>query len=266
MPRQERGIAMEFFGIGMPEFMMILVIAIVIFGPDKIPQMASQVGKAVRDFRRYTNELTKEFNDATGGLKDEFANIASDIRGELAQAQADLRSQLDLTDVLNMNPTPATVAAAAAPAISADAPVAETPAVAAADSVAVRSEDPAPAPTINVMTPYAESLAAESTPVATNGHAAEPVAAPIATKADPFADLAVLTLDGTAQSDPIAIAVNDGMPALSTTPEPVELTDLPAPIVEREAELVAATNGANGHAPRVGGSVAGSRYARRRSA
>ncbi len=257
---------MEFFGIGMPEFMMILVIAIVIFGPDKIPQMAAQVGKAVRDFRRYTSELTKEFNEATGGLKDEFTNIASDIRGELAQAQADLRSQLDLTDVLNMD-TAATATIAgtgASETTTAAVEPAEPAALPAAEPAAIAAESE-PAPQITGTAPYADSLAAAETPATENGHVAEPPALPVATKADPFADLALLTLDGTPPAETITYVATEPTSLASepAAPEPAIVAD-PEPVIVANGSV--GTNGANGHKPKVGGSVAGSKYARRKSA
>jgi sec-independent protein translocase protein TatA len=40
------------FGLGMQELVIILVIALVIFGPTKLPQIGSGLGKAIRDFKR----------------------------------------------------------------------------------------------------------------------------------------------------------------------------------------------------------------------
>jgi sec-independent protein translocase protein TatA len=40
------------FGLGVPELMVILVIALVIFGPSKLPQIGSGLGKAIRDFKK----------------------------------------------------------------------------------------------------------------------------------------------------------------------------------------------------------------------
>ena len=40
------------FGLGMQELGIILVIALVIFGPTKLPQIGSGLGKAIRDFRK----------------------------------------------------------------------------------------------------------------------------------------------------------------------------------------------------------------------
>ena len=40
------------FGLGLQELGIILVIALVIFGPTKLPQIGSGLGKAIRDFRK----------------------------------------------------------------------------------------------------------------------------------------------------------------------------------------------------------------------
>ncbi|MGH7835458.1 MAG: twin-arginine translocase TatA/TatE family subunit [Candidatus Binatia bacterium] len=40
------------FGLGMQELLIILVIALVIFGPSKLPQIGSGLGKAIRDFKK----------------------------------------------------------------------------------------------------------------------------------------------------------------------------------------------------------------------
>ncbi len=52
------------FDIGFPELMVILVIALLVFGPGKMAEIGRELGKGVRDFRRATSDVTKEFNDA----------------------------------------------------------------------------------------------------------------------------------------------------------------------------------------------------------
>ena len=49
---------MNFLGMGPMELMMILVLALIVFGPGKLPEIAGQVGRVVRDFRRTTAELS----------------------------------------------------------------------------------------------------------------------------------------------------------------------------------------------------------------
>ena len=49
------------FGLGIQELLVILVIALVIFGPSKLPQIGSGLGKAIRDFKKgVTGEEAEE--------------------------------------------------------------------------------------------------------------------------------------------------------------------------------------------------------------
>jgi sec-independent protein translocase protein TatB len=49
------------FGIGAQELILLMVAALIIFGPQRLPEIAAQVGKAIRDFRRMSDDLTGEF-------------------------------------------------------------------------------------------------------------------------------------------------------------------------------------------------------------
>lgn len=51
------------FGIGMGEVVLILLVALLIFGPSKVPDIARGLGKAIRQFSRYSQGLTGEFRD-----------------------------------------------------------------------------------------------------------------------------------------------------------------------------------------------------------
>ena len=46
--------------LGFPELVLILVIALVIFGPGKLPSIGSSIGKAINEFKKASKELTKE--------------------------------------------------------------------------------------------------------------------------------------------------------------------------------------------------------------
>lgn len=45
------------FGMGVGELLLIFVIALLVFGPDKLPQVARNIGKTVGDLRRTTNDI-----------------------------------------------------------------------------------------------------------------------------------------------------------------------------------------------------------------
>ncbi len=49
---------MDFFGMGLGEILLILVVALIIWGPGKIPEIARMLGRTARAFRKATFDLT----------------------------------------------------------------------------------------------------------------------------------------------------------------------------------------------------------------
>jgi sec-independent protein translocase protein TatA len=52
---------MNIFGIGLPEMAVILVIALLVFGPKKLPEIGSSLGKAIKGFQNAARDFENEF-------------------------------------------------------------------------------------------------------------------------------------------------------------------------------------------------------------
>ena len=50
------------FGIGMPEMILILAIALIVIGPKKLPDLAKSIGRAMGEFKKATNDLKESFD------------------------------------------------------------------------------------------------------------------------------------------------------------------------------------------------------------
>lgn len=48
------------FGIGMPELVLIFIVALLVFGPKRLPDLGKSVGRALREFKRASDELKDE--------------------------------------------------------------------------------------------------------------------------------------------------------------------------------------------------------------
>ena len=51
-------------GIGFPEMMVVLVIALIIFGPSKLPQLGEGLGKAIKSFKQGMRDGSEEKQEA----------------------------------------------------------------------------------------------------------------------------------------------------------------------------------------------------------
>jgi sec-independent protein translocase protein TatB len=51
------------FGIGFTEIVVILVIALIVLGPEKLPEIAKALGRAMREFRTATDEIKRSVSD-----------------------------------------------------------------------------------------------------------------------------------------------------------------------------------------------------------
>ena len=69
------------FGIGMPELLLLLAIALIVVGPKKLPELAKALGRGIAEFKKATNELKEslETNTEFSELKQSFDDIQETV-------------------------------------------------------------------------------------------------------------------------------------------------------------------------------------------
>jgi TatA/E family protein of Tat protein translocase len=70
------------FGIGMPELLLILAIALIVIGPKKLPDLAKSLGRAMREFKKATNEFKEsiQIDEDLSDVKKAFNGLGEDIK------------------------------------------------------------------------------------------------------------------------------------------------------------------------------------------
>ncbi len=96
---------MNFLGIGPAELIVILVVALVFVGPERLPKLAADLARTIREIRRYTGSLAAEFNEViqdfekeTEGERSAWKEIETGITGatkSVTDAVREVRSEVD---------------------------------------------------------------------------------------------------------------------------------------------------------------------------
>ena len=70
------------FGIGMPEMLVILALALIIIGPKKLPDLAKSLGRAMREFKKVTSEFKEsiQLESELSDVKDTFNDFSDEVK------------------------------------------------------------------------------------------------------------------------------------------------------------------------------------------
>ena len=76
---------MDVLGIGPLELVVILIVALLVFGPNRLPEIGAKLGRGLRDMRRATRALSEELNQTRRAVEEPAREIAKPF-GDIAQS------------------------------------------------------------------------------------------------------------------------------------------------------------------------------------
>jgi sec-independent protein translocase protein TatB len=128
---------LQFLGVGWQEVFLVMVLLLVVVGPQRLPTVAYQIGRAVRTMQMYARAVRDEFSEEITYLEDQYKTVRGEVdetrrslREETAKMDAELRAvtasaeegMKELTTPLEQLPALAAGPAKTAETANADAP------------------------------------------------------------------------------------------------------------------------------------------------
>jgi sec-independent protein translocase protein TatB len=118
---------MNFLGVGPLELVVILVVALVFVGPERLPKLAADIARTIREIRKYTGSLAAEFNEViqefekdTAGERSSWKDIEAGITGatkSVTDAVRDVKAEVRDAQSSVAGPPAAPAPAATSPAV-----------------------------------------------------------------------------------------------------------------------------------------------------
>ena len=80
---------MNIFGVGLPEVTVILILALLIFGPKKLPELGKQLGKTLKSLKKASNEFQNEIDQVMKEEERSPKSIESNQINKISQEKLD---------------------------------------------------------------------------------------------------------------------------------------------------------------------------------
>ena len=99
-----------FLDVSGGELLIIMLVVFLVFGPEKMPEMARKAGRLMNQMKKASNDLTREFKKETSGIqneidaahskvKDQFESVNREFNRTKAQVNTELNIDLESTKV-----------------------------------------------------------------------------------------------------------------------------------------------------------------------
>ena len=89
---------MDFLGIGLPEIILVLIIAVVVVGPKRLPEVAVQLARLIRQLRGYATDVTSQMRSELDELTREYEQVRKDLQEFRDSATKEVRSVVSEVD------------------------------------------------------------------------------------------------------------------------------------------------------------------------
>src|SRR5262249_53703110 len=108
--------------LGFSEMLIIFVVALLVFGPKKLPELGKSLGKGIREFRKATDELKSSWEEQVRDIQSPLNDVKNDIRNVSQDLKSDFYKSLEAAhsehSEQSAQPTPAPQDTVAKPAES----------------------------------------------------------------------------------------------------------------------------------------------------
>ena len=121
---------MNIFGIGLPEMGLIMIVALLVFGPKKLPEISRSLGGAIRDLQKASKQFEEEFKKEADAVE---KAVVEPMKATLEKPRA---IAPDASTAKASEPTEAEIVEA----VAAEAAEFETEEIKAAETEAVESD------------------------------------------------------------------------------------------------------------------------------
>ncbi|WP_281185227.1 TatA/E family twin arginine-targeting protein translocase [Trichlorobacter lovleyi] len=76
------------FGIGMPELIVIMVIALIVIGPNKLPELAKSLGKGLAEFKKASEDFQRNIQEEARKVEVQESEKKAEVAPEAQQQEA----------------------------------------------------------------------------------------------------------------------------------------------------------------------------------
>jgi sec-independent protein translocase protein TatA len=90
--------------IGGQEIFLVMIVALVLFGADKIPDLAKGLGKGMREFKKASDDIMAEINNSTKDIRKDITDVTDSFKQDMDKVTGSIMNQMnDVTSTVQQN-------------------------------------------------------------------------------------------------------------------------------------------------------------------